>query len=44
MKTLKKLPFVLAFVFTLFMAGCTEVAVEPVGTDDEDEIIIIAPK
>jgi len=44
MKTLRKLPFVLAFVFTLFMGACTEVAVEPVGTEDDDDPIVLGPQ
>ena len=44
MKTLKKLPFLLAFVFTLFAAACSDIAIEPVGTDDDDDPIIISPK
>ena len=43
MKTLKKLPYLLVFVFALLVAGCTEVAVGPVGTDDDDDPIIIGP-
>ncbi len=43
MKTLKKLPYLFVFVFALLMAGCTEVAVEPVGTIDDDNPIIIGP-
>jgi hypothetical protein len=42
MKTLKKLPYLLAFIFTLFLAGCTDVDVKPSGTgDDDDDPIII---
>jgi hypothetical protein len=42
MKTLRRLPFVLAFVFTLFMSACTEADVNPRNTgDDDDEPIII---
>jgi len=44
MKTLKRLPILLAFVLTLFAASCTEVEVEPVGTDDDNHPIIITPK
>ena len=44
MKTLKKLPFLLAFVVTLFAAACSDIEVEPVGTEDDDEPIIISPK
>jgi hypothetical protein len=43
-KTLKKLPILLALVFTLFAASCSDIEVEPVGTDDEDTPIIIPPK
>jgi len=41
MKMLKKLPFLLAFVVTLFAASCSDISVEPVGIDDDDEPIII---
>lgn len=44
MKTLKRLPLLLAFVVTIFAASCTEVAVEPVGTEDDNGPIIIPPK
>jgi hypothetical protein len=44
MKTLRKLPLILAFVFTLFAAACTDIEVEPVGTEDDDEPIIISTK
>ena len=40
MKTLKKLPYLFVFVFALLVAGCTEVAVEPVGADEETPIFI----
>jgi len=44
MKTLKKLPVLLAFLVTLFAAACSDVSVEPVvGTDDDDEPIILGP-
>ena len=43
MKTLKKLPILLAFVFTLFAAACSDIDIEPVGTEDDDEPIIISP-
>lgn len=43
MKTLKKLPYLLVFVFSLLLAGCTDVAVEPVGTIDDNDPIIIGP-
>ena len=45
MKTLKKLPFVLAFVFTLFAAACSDIDVRPSGggEDDDDPIIIPPP-
>ena len=43
--TLKKLPFLLAFVVTIFAASCSDIAVEPVNTeDDNDGPIIITPK
>lgn len=45
MKTLKKLPVLLAFLCTIFAAACSDIAVEPVvGTDDDDEPIIIPTK
>ncbi|MEX2233552.1 MAG: hypothetical protein WD824_15420 [Cyclobacteriaceae bacterium] len=43
MKTLKRLPILLAFVVTIFAASCTEVAVEPVGTDEDKDPIVIPP-
>jgi hypothetical protein len=43
MKTLKKLPFLMALVVTLIMAACSDVPIEPVGTDDDHEPIIIPP-
>lgn len=43
MKTLKKLPYLFVFVLALVLAGCTEVAVEPVGADEETPIIIMPP-
>ena len=44
MKTLKKLPYLLVFVFSLLLAGCTDIPVGPVGTEDDDNPIIIGPK
>lgn len=44
MRTLRKLPLILAFVFTLIAAGCTDADIRPGGTgDDDDEPIIIEP-
>ncbi len=44
MKTLKKLPFLLVFVFTLFVAGCSDdTIIEPVNTEDDGGPIIIPP-
>lgn len=42
-KTLKRLPVLLALVFTLFAASCSDVEIEPVGTEDDDGPIIISP-
>jgi hypothetical protein len=44
MKKLKKLPFVLAFALAIFAGACSEVPIEPVGGDDEDDVIIQPPK
>ena len=44
MKTLKKLPFLLAFVVTLFAAACSDIEIEPVGTEDDDEPILLGPE
>lgn len=42
--TLKKLPFVLAFVVALFAASCTEeTTIEPVKTEGDTGGIIIPP-
>jgi hypothetical protein len=43
MKKLRKLPFVLAFALALFAGACSEVPIEPVGSDDDDDIIIKPP-
>ena len=40
MKKLKKLPFVLAFALALFAGACSEVPIEPVGSDDDDPVVI----
>lgn len=41
---LKKLPFVLALVFSLSMSACSEIEVNPKGEgDDDDTPIIIKP-
>lgn len=43
-KTLKRLPFLLAFVVTLIVASCSDVDVTP-RTDDEDhDPIVIKPQ
>ena len=44
-KHLKKLPFVLAVVCTLFAAACSDIDVTPRGggEDDDDTIIISQP-
>jgi len=42
-KTLKRLPVLLMVVFTLFAASCSDIEVEPVGTEDDDDPIIISP-
>jgi hypothetical protein len=43
MKKLRKLPFVLAFALAMFAGACSEVPIEPVGSDD-DAPIVIRPK
>lgn len=43
MKTLKKLPIVLALIVTILASACTEIDVTPRG-EEEDEPIVIAPK
>lgn len=43
MKTVKKLPYVLAFAFALLAAACSDIGVEPVGVEDEETPIIITP-
>ena len=45
MQKLKKLPFVLAFVVTLFAAACSEIEVDPRtdGDDDKTEIPLPPP-
>ena len=43
-KTLRRLPVLLAVACTLFAASCSDIEVEPVGTDDEDNPIVIPPK
>jgi hypothetical protein len=42
-KVLKRLPVLLAVVFTVFAASCSDIEVEPVGTEDDDDPIIISP-
>lgn len=41
-KTLKRLPFLLAFVVTLIVASCSDVDVTP-RTDDDEPPIVIKP-
>jgi len=43
MKKLRKLPFLLAILVTLFMAACTEADVTPRNDDEEEPPIIIKP-
>jgi hypothetical protein len=40
-KTLKRLPVLLAVVCTLFAASCSDIEIQPVGTEDEDNPIVI---
>ena len=42
-KTLKRLPVILAVVFTLFAASCSDIEITPRGDDDDDDPIIISP-
>lgn len=44
MQKLRKLPFVLAILVTLFMTACTEVEVTPSTTDDDNPPVIPPPK
>ena len=44
MKKLRKLPFVLAFALALFAGACSEVPIEPVGSEDDDDVRVIPPK
>ncbi len=41
--TIKKLPFLLAFVVTIFAASCSDITVEPLHTDGAGGGIIIPP-
>jgi hypothetical protein len=41
--TMKKLPFLLAFLVTIFAASCSDIDVEPVHTDPDNEPISIPP-
>lgn len=43
MQKLKKLPFVLAILVTLFTAACSDFDVTPRNEDDEEPVIIIKP-
>lgn len=43
MQKLKKLPFVLAFVVTLFAAACSEIEVNPKADGDDDDTVITIP-
>ncbi len=40
---MKKLPFLLAFVVTIFAASCSDIDVEPVHTDGDGGGISIPP-
>ena len=40
---MKKLPFLLAFLVTIFAASCSDIDVEPVHTDPDDGGISIPP-
>jgi hypothetical protein len=42
MQKLRKLPFILAFVVTLFTAACSEVDVAP-RADEDDEPPVLPP-
>lgn len=43
-KSIKKLPILLAFAFTLFAASCSDIDVRPSGGgDDDDDTIVISP-
>ena len=42
-KTLKRLPFLLAFVVTLIVASCSDVDVTPRTDEDDDPPIVIKP-
>lgn len=44
MKTLKKLPVLLALIVTMFAGACTEIDVTPRNGEADDAPIVIAPK
>ena len=44
MQKLRKLPFLLAILVTLFTAACSEVDVTPRADEDDEPPIIIYPK
>lgn len=44
MQKLKKLPFVLAILVTLFTVGCSEIDVAPRTEDDDNPPIVIKPQ
>jgi hypothetical protein len=43
MQKLRKLPFILAFVVTLFTAACSEVDIAPRADEDNDPPILPPP-
>ena len=42
-KTLKRLPVLLVIACTLFAASCSDIEVEPVGTEDDETPIVLPP-
>jgi hypothetical protein len=40
MKTLKRLPIILALLVTIFVSACSEIDVDPRGDGDGDPIVI----
>jgi hypothetical protein len=44
MKTLKRLPILLALIFSILVASCSEIDVTPRGDDDDEPIILPPPK
>lgn len=43
MQKLKKLPFVLVVLVTLFAAACSEIEVDPKNDGDDDKPVIVIP-